>query len=162
MRKINWMPVLGLAMALGLGSCSASDDELGGSALGEQTMTTNHSFSLLDYSQSESTPVLQDGSNSEDKDEKLTCKILPDGKLMMTHKNVVFDDATTIRLETTLTGNRLYVTEMGEYGQSGNYGYYTIVATVGTLKDGDYTIIVKRNNNVRAEFKMTYDSSKVR
>lgn len=160
MRKINWMPVLGLTMALGLGSCSASDDELGGSALGEQTMTS--SFSLLNYSQSESTPISQDGGNREGMDEKLICKILPNGKLMMTHKNVVFDDATVIRMETTLKGNRLYVTEMGEYGQSGNYGYYTLVATVGTLKDGDYTIIVRRNNNVRAEFKMTYDSSKVR
>ena len=160
MRKINWMPVLGLAFALGLGSCSASDDELGGSTLGEQTMSP--SFSLLNYSQSESTPISQNGGNREGMDEKLTCKILPNGKLMMTHKNVVFDDATAIRIETTLKGNRLYVTEMGEYGQSGNYGYYTLVATVGTLKDGDYTIIVRRNNNVRAEFKMTYDSSKVR
>lgn len=157
MRKINWMPVFGLAMALGLGSCNASDDELGGSALGEQTMTP--SFSLLTYSQSESTPISKDGGNREEMDEKLTCKILPNGKLMMTHKNVVFDDATTIRLEIALKGNRLYVTESGEYGKSGNYGYYTLVATVGTLKDGDYTIIVRRNNNVRAEFKMTYDSS---
>lgn len=162
MRKFYWMPIFGLAMALGLGSCSASDDELGGSTLGEQTVTTAPSFSLLNYSQSVSTPISPDGDNSEDMDEKLTCKILPNGKLMMTHKNVVFDNATAIRLETVLMGNRLYVTEIGEYGKSGNYAYYTLVATVGTLKDGDYTIIVRRNGNVRAEFKITYDSSKAK
>lgn len=71
MNRFYWMPVVGLAMALGLGSCSASDDELGGSSLGEQTMTTTPSFSMQSYSQSESTPILQDGSNSEGMDEKL-------------------------------------------------------------------------------------------
>lgn len=162
MKKFYLMPVVALAMALGLGSCSASDDELNGNALGEQTISQVPSFSLLNYSQSESIPVAQDGSNSEGMDEKLTCKILKGGKLMMTHKNVVFDDATSIQMETTLVGNRLYVTEKGEYGQSGCYGYYTLVATVGTLKDGDYTIIVRRNGNVRAEFKITYDSSKAK
>lgn len=162
MNRFYGMPVVGLAMALCLVSCSASDDELGGSSLGEQTMTTTPSFSMLSYSQSESTPILQDGSNSEGKDEKLVCKILPGGKLMLTHKNVVFDDAVPVKMEVNLQGNCLYVTEMGEYGQSGNYGYYTLVATVGTLKDGDYSIIVRRNSNVRAEFKMTYDSSKAK
>ena len=162
MNRFCWMPVVGLAMALSLVSCSASDDELGGSSLGEQTMTTTPSFSMLGYSQSESTPILQDGSNSEGMDEKLVCKILPGGKLMLTHKNVVFDDSVPVKMEVNLQGNCLYVTEMGEYGQSGNYGYYTLVATVGTLKDGDYSIIVRRNSNVRAEFKMTYDSSKAK
>lgn len=162
MNRFCWMPVVGLAMALSLGSCSASDDELGGSSLGEQTVTTTPSFSMQSYSQSESTPILQDGSNSEGMDEKLVCKILPGGKLMLTHKNVVFDDAVAVKMNVELQGNCLYVTEIGEYGQSGNYGYYTLVATVGTLKDGDYSIIVRRNSNVRAEFKMTYDSSKAK
>lgn len=160
MKKFNWMPICGLAMALCLGSCSADDEEMA-SQLGQQTMVTP-SFSLLSYSQSESTPVLKDGSNSEGMDEKLVCKILKGGKLMLTHRNVVFDDATSVRLDATLVGNQLYVTESGAYGQSGDYGYYTLTATVGTLKDGDYTIVVKRNNNVRAEFKMTYDSSKAK
>ena len=162
MNRFYWMPVVGLAMALSLGSCSASDDELGGSSLGEQTMATTPSFSMLSYSQSESTPILQDGSNSEGMDEKLVCKILSGGKLMLTHKNVVFDDAVPVKMEVNLQGNCLYVTEMGEYGLSGNYGYYTLVATIGTLRDGDYSIIVRRNSNVRAEFKMTYDSSKAK
>lgn len=161
MKKSFWMPVVGLAMALGLVSCSA-DDELGGNALGQQTVTTTPSFSMLSYSQSESTPILQDGSNSEGMDEKLVCKILPGGKLMLTHKNVVFDDATSVKMEVNLQGKVLYVTEKGSYGQTGNYAYYTLVATVGTIPDGDYSIIVKRNDNVRAEFKMTYDSSKAK
>ena len=45
---------------------------------------------------------------------------------------------------------------------SGNYGYYTLNTTVGTLKDGNYTIVVMRNQNVRAEFQMSYDSSKAK
>ena len=160
MKKFYWMPICGLVLALGLGSCSADDEELTNQT-GQQT-TLIPSFSLLSYSQSESVPVLKDGSNSEGRDEKLVCKILQGGKLMLSHKNVVFDEATRIQMETTLVGNRLYVTESGAYGQSGDYGYYTLVATVGTLQDGDYTIIVKRNNNVRAEFRMTYDSSKAK
>ena len=105
MNRFYWMPVVGLAMALSLGSCSASDDELGGSSLGEQTMTTTPSFSMLSYSQSESTPILQDGSNSEGMEEKLVCKILPGGKLMLTHKNVVFDDAVPVKMEVNLQGS---------------------------------------------------------
>lgn len=107
MNRFCWMPVVGLAMALSLVSCSASDDELGGSSLGEQTMTTTPSFSMLGYSQSESTPILQDGSNSEGMDEKLVCKILPGGKLMLTHKNVVFDDAVPVKMDVNLQGQLL-------------------------------------------------------
>jgi len=124
MKKFYWMPICGLAMALCLGSCSADDEEMA-SQLGQQTMVTP-SFSLLSYSQSESTPVLKDGSNSEGMDEKMVCKILKGGKLMLTHKNVVFDEATSVRLEATLVGNHLYVTESGAYGQSGDYGYYVM------------------------------------
>jgi len=50
-------------MALCLGSCSADDEEMA-SQLGQQTMVTP-SFSLLSYSQSESTPVLKDGRDIE-------------------------------------------------------------------------------------------------
>lgn len=103
-----------------------------------------------------------DGSNSAEMEEKLVCKILPGGKLMLTHKNVVFDDAVSIKMETTLVGNKLIVTENADYGVSGNYGYYTLNTTVGTLKDGNYTIVVMRNQNVRAEFQMSYDSSKAK
>lgn len=81
---------------------------------------------------------------------------------MLTHKNVVFDDAVSIKMETTLVGNKLIVTENADYGVSGNYGYYTLNTTVGMLKDGNYTIVVMRNQNVRAEFQMAYDSSKVK
>ena len=41
-------------------------------------------------------------------------------------------------------------------------GNYTLNTTVGTLKDGNYTIVVMRNQNVRAEFQMAYDSSKAK
>lgn len=160
MKKFYWMPIWGLAMALGLGSCSADDEEM--VSLLEQQTTVTSSFSLLSYSQSECTPVLKDGSNSEGMDEKLVCKILSDGRLLLTHKNVVFDDGTDIKLETSLVGNQLCVSESGVYGQSGIYAYYTLTATVGILMDGDYTIVVKRNGNLRAEFKMTYDSSKAK
>lgn len=126
------------------------------------TTTFMPTFSMLSYTQSASTPILQDGSNSAEMEEKLVCKILPGGKLMLTHKNVVFDDAVSIKMETTLVGNKLVITENADYGVSGNYGYYTLSTTVGTLKDGNYTIVVMRNQNVRAEFQMSYDSSKAK
>ena len=162
MRKFSMMPILVLAMALGFVSCSASDDGVNDGMLGQQTTTFMPSFSMLSYSQSASTPILQDGSNSAEMEEKLVCKILPGGKLMLTHKNVVFDDAVSIKMETTLVGNKLIFTENADYGVSGNYGYYTLNTTVGTLKDGNYTIVVMRNQNVRAEFQMSYDSSKAK
>ncbi len=160
MKKLFTMLMVCLT-ACALSSCSASDDESLG--LSAQSLSGAASFALLHYSQSASTPVPKDGSkSSDDMDEKLLCKVLKNGQLLLTHKNVVFDDATTIQLATTLQGNQLTVTESGAYGDSGNYGYYTLTATVGRLADGDYTIVVKRNDNVRAVFSMNYDSSKAK
>lgn len=55
---------------------------------------------------------------------------------------------------------KLIITETGDYGKSGQYGYYTLVAKVGIVKDGDYVIVVKRNDHVREEFSLKYDSSR--
>ena len=160
MKKLFTLLMVGL-LACTLAGCSASDDDLLGQ--NAQSASGTVSFALLDYSQSASTPVPKDGSNSSDEmDEKLVCKVLKNGQLLLTHKNVVFDDATTIQLTTTLQGNQMTVTESGAYGASGNYGYYTLTAIVGQLADGDYTIVVKRNDNVRAVFSMNYDSSKAK
>lgn len=68
------MPILVLAMALGFVSCSASDDGVNDGMLGQQTTTFMPSFSMLSYTQSASTPILQDGSNSAEMEEKLVCK----------------------------------------------------------------------------------------
>ena len=59
-----------------------------------------------------------------------------------------------------LVGKKLIITETGDYGKSGQYGYYTLVAKVGTVKDGDYVIVVMRNDHAREEFKLKYDSSR--
>ena len=59
-----------------------------------------------------------------------------------------------------LVGKKLIITETGDYGKSGQYGYYTLVAKVGTVKDGDYVVVVMRNNHAREEFKLKYDSSR--
>lgn len=158
MKKVSLIIFAGI-MAAGLASCSASDDELTG--ITSRSEVAAPTFSLLSYSQSESTPVPTDTTTTA-QDEKLVCKVLRNGQLQLTHKNVVFDDATNIQLETSLDGKQLTIVESGSYGHSGNYSYYTLTATVGTLLDGDYTIVVKRNDNVRAMFKMTYDSSKAK
>ncbi len=92
-------------------------------------------------------------------DEKLSCKILPGGKLWISHKNVVFDNGADIKMSAKLDGNKLIINETGSYGEAAGYGYYTLIATVGKMTDGDYAIVVKRNGFVRAEFRLTYDSS---
>lgn len=79
---------------------------------------------------------------------------------MLTHKNVIFDEGTNVKFATKLVGNKLIITETGDYGKSGQYGYYTLVAKVGIVKDGDYVIVVKRNDHVREEFSLKYDSSR--
>lgn len=78
---------------------------------------------------------------------------------MLTHKNVIFDQGTNIKFATQLVGKKLIITETGDYGKSGQYGYYTLVAKVGTVKDGDYVVVVMRNDHAREEFKLKYDSS---
>lgn len=35
-----------------------------------------------------------------------------------------------------------------------------LLPKVGTVKDGDYVVVVKRNDHVREEFKLKYDSSR--
>ncbi len=79
---------------------------------------------------------------------------------MITHKNTIFDEGANVKFTAQLDGNRLVISETGNYGKSGNYGYYTVAAKVGKLQDGDYVMVVKRNDHVREEFKLTYDSSK--
>ncbi len=158
MKKVYFI-LFASMMALGFTACSASDDDLTG--VTARSEISAPSFSLLNYSQSESSPVPTDTTTTA-LDEKLVCKVLKNGQLQLTHKNVIFDDATHIQLETSLQGKQITIVESGSYGHSGNYGYYTLTATVGTLLDGDYTIVVKRNDNVRAMFQMTYDSSKAK
>lgn len=158
MKKFIMLAIATMMMAVGFTSCSASDDEI----LSVSSQVSASEFALINYTKSESTPVAQDGTKNADMNEKLVCKVLPGGKLMLTHKNVIFDDGTDIKITTALVGNKLIVTETGDYGKSGNYGYYTLTATVGTMKDGNYVIVVKRNDHVREEFNMTYDSSKAK
>lgn len=38
--------------------------------------------------------------------------------------------------------------------------FYPLVAKVGTVKDGDYVVVVMRNDHAREEFKLKYDSSR--
>ncbi len=157
MKKVFMMVIATMMLAIGFTSCSASDDEMG---VQTSSYTTQSDFSLISYSMSAGSAVGQESNQNEDNNEKLVCKVLSGGKLMLTHKNVIFDQGTDIKFSTELVGNKLIITETGNYGKSGQYGYYTLVAKVGTVKDGDYVIVVKRNDHVREEFKMSYDSSK--
>lgn len=158
MKKFLMMAIATMMMAVGFSSCSASDDEMSGTS----TSSSVSDFSLISFTKSTSTPVGDDSNASADLNEKLVCKVLAGGQLMITHKNVIFDENADIRFSTELVGNKLIITEIGDYGKSGKYGYYTLVATVGKVKDGDYVIVVKRNDHVREEFKYTYDSSKAK
>lgn len=155
MKKFLVMALATMMMTVVFTSCSASDDEMSGVTSSYSSVSD---FSLISFSKSTATPVTE----SSDMNEKLVCKVLPGGKLMITHKNVIFDEDADIKFTTDLVGNKLIITEKGNYGKSGKYGYYTLVATVGIVKDGDYVIVVKRNDHVREEFKMTYDSSKAK
>ena len=147
-------------MTIGFVSCSASDDEMGETV--SRVTTDESGFSLLSYSMTAGSAVSEESNSKAENDEKLVCKVLAGGELKLTHKNVIFDENTDIKFSTELVGNKLIVSETGNYGKSGKYGYYTLVATVGKIKDGDYVVVVKRNNHVREEFKMTYDSSKAK
>lgn len=157
MKKVFMMLIATMMLAVGFTSCSASDDEMGAQT---SSYTTKSDFSLISYSMSAGSAVGQESNQNADNNEKLVCKVLSGGKLMLTHKNVIFDQGTDIKFSTELVGNKLIITETGNYGKSGQYGYYTLVAKVGTVKDGDYVIVVKRNDHVREEFNMSYDSSK--
>ena len=148
------MAIATMMMAVGMTSCSASGDDFSDNLAASSASSSE--FSLLSYSKSVGTPISGDDSQSAEMTEKLVCKVLAGGELKLTHKNVIFDENTDIKFSTELVGNKLIVSE------TGNYGYYTLVATVGKIKDGDYVVVVKRNNHVREEFKMTYDSSKAK
>lgn len=159
MKKVFMMAIATMMLAVGFTSCSASDDEISDMI---SSSTTQSDYSLISYTMSAGSAVGQESNQSADNQEKLVCKVLSGGKLLLTHKNVIFDQGTDIKFSTELVGNKLIITETGNYGKSGKYGYYTLVAKVGTVKDGDYVIVVKRNDHVREEFKMTYDSSKAK
>jgi hypothetical protein len=153
MKKIMMM-LIATVMAIGMASCSASVDEM------DEVLTrasVENEFSVLNYTMTRGASVSNETSSNE---EKLVCKVLPGGQLMLTHKNVIFDEGTNVKFTSRLEGNRMIVTETGDYGKSGNYGYYTLVAKVGTLQDGNYVVVVERNDHVREEFSLTYDSSK--
>lgn len=145
-----------MLMAVSFTACSSASDD---NEFSETKQVT--AFSLLSFSQSESQHISSDEVTRSGMDEKLSCKVLSGGKLQLSHKNVVFDMNSTIKMDAQLVGKKIIVSETGSYGQSEAYGYYTLVATVGSLQDGDYTIVMMRNGNVRAEFRLTYDSSKV-
>lgn len=161
MKKVLMMAIATMMMAVGMTSCSASGDDFSDN-LAASSASSSSEFSLLSYSKLVGTPISGDNTQSAVMTEKLVCKVLAGGELKLTHKNVIFDENTDIKFSTELVGNKLIVSETGNYGKSGKYGYYTLVATVGKIKDGDYVIVVKRNNHVREEFKMTYDSSKAK
>ena len=142
MKKYFMMVIAMTMMTIGFVSCSASDDEMGETV--SRVTTDESGFSLLSYSMTAGSAVSEE-SNSQ---------------LMLTHKNVIFDQGTNIKFATQLVGKKLIITETGDYGKSGQYGYYTLVAKVGTVKDGDYVVVVMRNDHAREEFKLKYDSSR--
>lgn len=158
MKKYFMMVIAMTMMTIGFVSCSASDDEMGETV--SRVTTDESGFSLLSYSMTAGSAVSEESNSKVENDEKLVCKVLPGGQLMLTHKNVIFDEGTNIKFATQLVGKKLIITETGDYGKSGQYGYYTLVAKVGTVKDGDYVVVVKRNDHVREEFKLKYDSSR--
>lgn len=160
MKKILMTVIAMTMMTIGFVSCSASDDELG-EAVSQATISKDKSdFSLFSYTMTAGSAVSEASNSNAENNEKLVCKILPAGQLMLTHKNVIFDEGTNVKFATKLVGNKLIITETGDYGKSGQYGYYTLVAKVGIVKDGDYVIVVKRNDHVREEFSLKYDSSR--
>jgi len=160
MKKVLMM-VIATMMTVGLVSCSASDDDFGGDTTSSRAnIVSGTGFSLLSYSMTAGSAVSEESNGNAENSEKLVCKILPGGQLMLTHKNVIFDEGTNIKFATELVGNKIIITETGDYGKSGKYGYFTLVAKVGTVEDGDYVIVVKRNDHAREEFNIRYDSSK--
>lgn len=156
MKKLVLWSLISMLMTLSFTACSSASDD----TEFVQTTAKSASFSLLSFTQSQSQQITSDESTRSGMDEKLSCKVLADGKLQLTHKNVVFDMNSAIQMSARLEGNKIVVSETGAYGESNAYGYYTLVATVGSLNNGDYTIVMMRNGNVRAEFRFTYDSSK--
>ena len=143
--------VITYMIALLLVNCYVTDD-----------YTVNSNFSLLSYSQTTVAQVNDTSNINRENNEKLICKILTGGQLQLTHKNVIFDEGTNIKFDSQLIGNKIIISETGDFGKSGKYAYYILVAKVGVIKDGDYIIVVKRNDHIRQEFKFHYDSSKAK
>ncbi len=154
MKKVLMMAIAMIMMAMGMVSCSASADEIGESVT---RASEEAEFTLINYTVTAGAAVSDNANGGE---EKLVCKVLPGGKMLITHKNTIFDEGAKVKFTAQLDGNKLVISETGDYGKSGNYGYYTVAATVGKLQDGDYVMEVKRNDHVREQFKLTYDSSK--
>lgn len=130
MKKGLMMAIATMMMAVGMTSCSASGDDFSDN-LAASSASSSSEFSLLSYSKLVGTPISGDDTQSAEMTEKLVCKVLAGGELKLTHKNVIFDENTDIKFSTELVGNKLIVSETGNYGKSGKYGYYTLVATVG-------------------------------
>ena len=143
--------VITYMIALLLVNCYVADD-----------YTVNSNYSLLSYSQTTVDQVNDTSNINRENNEKLICKILTGGQLQLTHKNVIFDEGTNIKFDSQLIGNKIIISETGDFGKSGKYAYYILVAKVGVIKDGDYIIVVKRNDHIRQEFKFHYDSSKAK
>lgn len=133
MKKVLMMAIATMMMAVGMTSCSASGDDFSDN-LAASSASSSSEFSLLSYSKLVGTPISGDDTQSAEMTEKLVCKVLAGGELKLTHKNVIFDENTDIKFSTELVGNKLIVSETGNYGKSGKYGYYTLVATVGKKK----------------------------
>lgn len=133
MKKGLMMAIATMMMAVGMTSCSASGDDFSDN-LAASSASSSSEFSLLSYSKLVGTPISGDDTQSAEMTEKLVCKVLAGGELKLTHKNVIFDENTDIKFSTELVGNKLIVSETGNYGKSGKYGYYTLVATVGKIR----------------------------
>ena len=88
---------------------SASDDELG-EAVSQATISKDKSdFSLLSYTMTAGSAVSEASNSNAENNEKLVCKILPAGQLMLTHKNVISDEGTNVKFATQLVGNNILV-----------------------------------------------------
>ena len=90
--------------------------------------------------------------------EKLLCKVDSSKMLIVTHKNVIFDASSNVKVAAAVTNGNIVINEEGCYGKSGIYQFYTIKCNIGVVEDGDYVIIVKRNNNIRGMFPIKIDN----
>ena len=122
MKKVLMMAIATMMMAVGMTSCSASGDDFSDN-LAASSASSSSEFSLLSYSKLVGTPISGDDTQSAEMTEKLVCKVLAGGELKLTHKNVIFDENTDIKFSTELVGNKLIVSETGNYGKSGKNGY---------------------------------------
>lgn len=157
MKRNIIMTIASIVLAFVTVSCTSSSEDLSAGSVATSE-TTAQGFSVLSYQKSEGVDVASCNTRTSN-DEKLQCKILPNGKLWISHKNVVFDNNADIQIDAQLEGNKLIINETGSYGSESGYGYYTLTATVGKMTDGDYTIVIKRNGYARANFRITYDST---